>query len=291
MPLREISLSDCWSIGNPRQFDRREIRIRSSSSHASTATVEASGQISLGPVTLILLHGFLARPAKTIDVWGGFIENLGRYSCNGADVRVNLVTWPACRSPHQWATAVRIGGECARLIAQQLASALRASSKVDPIIIVGHSLGCRLVLGALQDASVQDALADRVRAGHVHVVLMAAAVATVDVGRDFAHAVGRFPRNCVIYSPRDSVLSVVFHAAEWARRRERVRAVGLSGEPRGLWQRRIERVEHSRLGFEHHFGHWKSKRAASEICQFSGLSRERHLAGSWWSPWRVVDFL
>lgn len=143
--------------------------------------------------------------------------------------------------------------------------------------LVGHSLGCRLVLEALWlVATGRAAGGPEVR----RVCLMAAAVPVdlVDVGGRLRPAV-EWPRALLLlYSPSDRVLRFAFPVGEIIARLVGeedgfyTRAVGSEGQPAGLTPYRRE------LTGAGHSDYWGDSRSADWIAEFLGEPVPRDLA-------------
>ncbi len=116
---------------------------------------------------------------------------------------------------------------------------LRGLAGPTEIVLIGHSLGCRLIL---------EAAAKMAGSGPEHryqlpaLCLMAAAVAVprVEMGGTLHDATG-FPTNrIVLYSRRDTVLHYTFRAGQAMAGEGVSEAVGLRGNPRARWTARDE---------------------------------------------------
>ena len=229
-------------------------------------------------MALVLIHGFANRredAEKAYDALLRNLEDLEAVSCGGRTARladqvdVFAFHWPGDHPGDRWdgvlsAVPVRsIVSFGARVAAADgagklLASALLRSGR-ERVVIVAHSLGCRVALSAL--VSLRDLAAGK--AGKVvqaHLVLMAAAVPVgeCDFG-DFA--CGKQPaeaRCSVMYSPRDWVLRYTFPPGQAGVDRSD-EAVGLYGRPdQGRWHGSL------RTG-NSHGAYWRSPETARQV--------------------------
>jgi hypothetical protein len=121
-----------------------------------------------------------------------------------------------------------------------LAEALWDSQR-DRVVLVAHSLGCRVALSTI--AKLDHWAKNAHRAGRpprMHVVLMAAAVPVPDcAGRGRYAQEPHFARCSVMYSPLDGVLGKVFPLGQAFVDRH-AEAVGLRGHPEaGRWHARL----------------------------------------------------
>jgi hypothetical protein len=129
------------------------------------------------------------------------------------------------------------------------------------IMFIAHSLGCRVVLEAI----------DRLRSSSTirvsGICLMAAAVPTfmVDPGASLRSAAEFSRKHYILYSPADFVLHWFFRPGEFgaALGRRWPEAVGRFGNPRELWDRRVENVVNTGLNHGDYY-RGRSKRAPSD---------------------------
>jgi pimeloyl-ACP methyl ester carboxylesterase len=164
-----------------------------------------------------------------------------------------------------------------RALAEYLVD-LATSDPAREIVIVAHSLGCRVALEALAEIAYTPA-ARQLRA----VCLMAAAVATntVDRGR-LATGARAANRTYVLYSRRDTVLRWTFRSGQalageggaWP-------AVGLAGDPRPVWSSRDETMLR-------HGEYWPSPFTTPHLARLFGVATEKDLAEFYVFEWSDV---
>ena len=118
-----------------------------------------------------------------------------------------------------------------KVFAKHLRALTAADGSAPDLFLIGHSLGCRMILEALQS---EHARYLRVRG----LCLMAAAVPTAAVkpSAELGDAATLAVKTCVIFSSNDDVLFVPFRLGEFAATREWVEAVGRHGRPIEVWR-------------------------------------------------------
>lgn len=206
-----------------------------------------------GMVLLVYVHGFNVNRARALEQWGhlrGLITMTTQVQCG-------LFLWPSDRFASRFVSRmyfppmVSLAQACGRRLGAYLQDRkLRA-------ILVGHSLGARVILEA----------ADRFRAGSLidGIGLLGAAVPVNEMEDGGSFDISLAQREAVAYSARDPVLGRPFRfgaflATPFASHAE---AVGLNGEPAARkW---------FRMDFEiNHHEHWKVPAARQFITSLTG---------------------
>lgn len=215
---------------------------------------------------VIMIHGFANSVEAADTKYSGFAREL------------DLVSWP--RAAHDYATffgfhwpgSHRLPGidqltYPARVTAasnsgQALAQLLLTLSPETEVILVAHSLGCRVLLAALRTLAKAKNATCRPNVVGAH--LLAAAVPVADCG-----TTGRFEhrqpgaRYAIYYSRRDlALLPMTFGVGQWLfdRHAEAVGRYGLPMPPR--WDQRID----TGLG---HRRYWSSSPVAESVARSS----------------------
>jgi alpha-beta hydrolase superfamily lysophospholipase len=227
---------------------------------------------------VILVHGFNTDTARARDRYGRFLDRLVQVTGDArlAD-HVWGFYWPGdeqgfLRSLTSYPDKVPVAVDAGALLARWLAER-RTGLRV---VVVAHSLGCRLSLDALDRLAESAAELDRLGAKVVGLVLMAAAVPVgmckPQTGR-FGFRPG-YRSECVLYSRSDGTLERAFWLGQ-AKAGEALlgRAVGYTGEPRQRWTQ--ERIH---TGHEHN-EYFDSTRAASAVAWLLGYRPARSLPG------------
>jgi hypothetical protein len=228
---------------------------------------------------LVLVHGYATRREQAEANYRALGRNLDTLASGGgsrrvaptADVERFALHWPGDHpaetlhryipglKPLNWASfAVRVpaADETGRLLAQALGRCTRPR-----VVVVAHSLGCRVALRALHLLHHGDPGEIGSRRPVVQLVLMAAAVPVDDcLGKnEFALPPDSEQSRCwVLFSAQDIVLRGAFPLGQALTDRFG-EAVGLHGRPHdGRWHRGVPTT----------FGHgdyWASGKAAREV--------------------------
>ena len=229
----------------------------------------------------VLVHGYnvdLCSACRSYDHFHGKFEKWP------AANRWSLIRffWPgdAAWGPLRFA-AYPFKPEMAKKSAESLVAALRRfrgpDGKRTEVTFIGHSLGCRVVVEALQllvDLETSDQANDLPRIREV--CLMAAAVPERVLGKkgDLRQACTRAKHTVVLFSPNDKVLRWAFPAGQAAayflgEKSMYRRAVGLYGEPAGIshYRRRLFTKPGKGAG---HGDYWSSATAAEDVARYLG---------------------
>jgi len=219
---------------------------------------------------VLLVHGYntAQRGAKdSYDRFTGRVARLARWFGR----QVIYVYWPGDRRLKPWSTAsypLAIGK--AQAVAPgfgRYLNALRAPSRGPcDIVLIGHSLGCRLILETLLALG-----GPLVQARSLTLILLAAAVpvSLVKAGGRLHSAIARAQRASIFYSPADETLARWFRLGQMVAREGGFwpEAVGHRGRPKpGLW----ENSRHMN-GYEHS-DYWKGQEAACQIARMLGAT-------------------
>lgn len=158
-----------------------------------------------GKSILILIHGYnneFEDIVRAYDMIQSKVrENLGEWY----DEVVGF-TWPGGDSPLDWYEPKRRAGVVAPRLAQLISL---ASSEIEHIDLMSHSLGARVALGALNIAKPGSVRAN---------FLTAAAVdnEVIEIGEKYYYAVkSGATESIVFHSKRDGVLKSAYRIAEW----------------------------------------------------------------------------
>ena len=200
---------------------------------------------------VVLVHGNATKRKSSDASYEMFARALEASGLT--DTTICRVHWPSdffFGSGYAWMVSRATG--IAKLLAPMLEQAVASSQRRVSVALVGHSLGCRLILEAL------DTLKPQLPQGRVRLFLMAAAVPVglVDAEEHFRPAIRSCIRSNAYWSDADSILKNVFRVGQWAgralhtlgsageaRRFEDPNgfpAVGLTGRPVPLWQHPVK---------------------------------------------------
>lgn len=219
---------------------------------------------------ILLVHGYNVSEGEGQKALKGFEDKLKEYSASiSSDVA--WLMWPgdkmvpvasALSYPLKVINAPRLGLK----IAAWLRSLDSPSGGIPEIVLVAHSLGCRVVLETLRElVGVPDI--------KISVLLMAAAVPVDEVnprGR-LRDAAMRAHSRAVLYSGNDLILKTAFRFGQsvapgksfWPE------AVGTAGNPQFLWHEAQEMT-----GFGHS-RYWKDEKTVAWFVNWMGQSAPR----------------
>jgi pimeloyl-ACP methyl ester carboxylesterase len=197
---------------------------------------EQDGHLSGSGNLLILVHGFNVSGTDALASYSQFLANL-KTKFNTQTAAIAEFLWPGDEPnkiistlsyPNQIKPAIESG--------QALAVFLSGLQHSSPLVVnlVGHSLGCRVILELL--AKWTGGLPPNISVGVV--VLMAAAVVVkqVDAGGALRSAASLTLKNPVLYSEGDPVLQWTFPLGETAAGEGFFpTAVGRTGGPGATW--------------------------------------------------------
>lgn len=220
---------------------------------------------------ILLLHGYNVSEGGGQKTLHGFERRLRRYSAALAG-DLGWLMWPGdLKVPYVGGVAFPFKVTTARRLAERIArflSKLRSFTQAPPeIVLVAHSLGCRVTLETLR------VLSDEASSANVSVLLMAAAVPVrhVEPGGSL-HEAARFARRrAVMYSTSDWVLQVLFRTGESVAPGEPVwpTAVGTQGMPEKLWTESFRMI-----GFGHG-SYWKRSETVELFSKWMGRAAPR----------------
>jgi hypothetical protein len=246
----------------------------------AAASAGRANAINAGKRIVLLVHGFNVPILGARDSFQRFerhLENLDRRTFDHERLRrlkedCCWVTWPGdswvpfARGIAYW-RKVGIARAAAVAFADYLRGLISVKQRPE-IIIIAHSLGCRMVLEALR------AIDRPIPA--MTVVLMAAAVPVemIEAGGHLAETRAVVEDQRVLYSEWDTVLANLFAPGQWAAARmgrdipiKRYEAVGSRGLPKqGAWTRRRQMLLHD------HGHYWSEETAAFIVASWLGVS-------------------
>jgi esterase/lipase superfamily enzyme len=225
---------------------------------------------------ILLVHGFnVSRDQAKIEQYLPFEMRLDQ--C-GLKWDVAGVYWPAdgCIpfvKNIQYPQLIKRAIECSFQFADYLKNLKKIDNSPCEIVLIGHSLGCRLILETLQVLANQSETNSTIS---ITVILMGAAVPVALVESIDCLRIGLsiVKKAFVLYSRQDLVLSHAFPIGQSVSR-DKIRdneAVGLKGKPyNGLWCKRIEMSNYQ------HGHYWKKKRVPYQIASILGVPVAKQL--------------
>ena len=196
--------------------------------------------------------------------YAAFRKNVSATSPS-AGGRIITLAWPGSFSYLQgrwlrYREAIHYSKEAAEVLKKYLR---QLQEKGLNITLIGHSLGCRLILEMLEQLRLDPAK----EPDDIQIILMAAAVRVAAVSGELSDAAKSARDRAVLYSPADMVLAWVFHFGELSLGN----AVGLTGEPRKVWTRTVAtRLKHKE--------YWPDSGSAQTVCDILGVGGRRPIA-------------
>jgi pimeloyl-ACP methyl ester carboxylesterase len=194
-----------------------------------------SGQVTSSDL-VILIHGFNDNKAFAVGAYGALLANLKQKFPSQTAQFIEFF-WPG-DEPNPVTSALSYSSKIqpAKDSAAGLSTYFTAlsQSRAISISLVGHSLGCRIILELLTRWAAAPPAGIQVRA----IVLMAAAVVenSVNAGQSLRPGADLTSRNPVLYSKGDDVLRLTFPPGEtMAHEGFFPTAVGRFGGPVGAW--------------------------------------------------------
>lgn len=210
---------------------------------------------------ILLVHGYNVDEDSAYSVYRKFKKKLVALSPR-IDVDIGFVYWPgdgrvpllrALKYPEKVGIAKLGSGQLAGYISRLRSFGNRSCQ----VVVIAHSLGCRLVLEALNKLSSKTNI--------IRIFLMAAAVPVKAVKNKghLALALKETRQRSVFFSLDDKVLKRTFGVGQMAAKGERgifPEAVGLRGRPeRGVWTLREPMIGYG------HSDYWDSQVIAQYV--------------------------
>ncbi|GAA4213252.1 hypothetical protein GCM10022289_45160 [Pedobacter jeongneungensis] len=226
---------------------------------------------------IILVHGFNNNYKQAMDSFDAFLANLKRSTATSSMPKsICRLFWPgnltnALASKLSYAQQVPKSLRCAAMLSDYLVDLAKAKPDT-PIILIAHSLGCRLVLETILHAeSRYPEMAGRFRLS----ILMAAAVPGFMVNDRYGRL---YPVRLSekkffgLHSNSDNILRVAFPAGQTlAGEGFFPSALGLKGNPKSFWS-----AGDCATGLTHG-DYWQDQENSAVISTTMGQSSKRHL--------------
>lgn len=229
-------------------------------------------EVFLRGTLVVLVHGFATGRKKAERGYREFAEHMSDASRQG--VVFLAVYWPG---DHPWGPLVSTPTFSLR-VGPAEESGVRVAKLIErtfsrSVVLVGHSLGCRVVLSAMAELGARH---PRVRVKATY--LMAAAVPEADCrdGARFGPSNVPRARQIVRSSKKDTVLGGAFRpgmffAQGFAPDRDGGRAVGRAAGPPGRWTGGWWSTS-TELG---HGDYWASEDMARQLASATGMAKGR----------------
>ncbi len=243
--------------------------------------VEArSGEGSGSPRLVVLVHGY----QNSADKAGGSFRSFEQGISVGLGFRPSSLIgsicyfhWPGDHprlavSVMTYSSRVRDALDSGELLAKYLAKEVDEGQEV---VLIGHSLGCRVVVAALRHLRLRKEQGERVRCRVSHAFLLAAAIPVkgcVGANQRWSIATPGVQEH-VFFSDRDEALGHAFRLGEYMYASNWSDAVGRQGEPQVRWKD----SECVSTGYRHG-QYWGSQEVANALIGAVGLCPAGHVA-------------
>ncbi|PPD50848.1 MAG: hypothetical protein CTY16_00870 [Methylobacter sp.] len=221
---------------------------------------------------ILLIHGFNSNENEAETLYTLFRENISRHDHGIRKINDQIIEvfWPgdthlpiigSLGRELAYSKKIKVAKECGNLLSKDFfVDKLKRNNLSNmEIILIAHSLGCRLILESLRYLSLQN------QHRKIKIVLMAAAVPKkfVKCGGRLYDPTKLVTSSFVMYSDTDDVLRYSFPAGQ-ALAGEPGEAIGLTGDPRYTWNKKLTM---------NNFGHgdyWKKDDTAKNIANWLG---------------------
>ena len=246
-------------------------------------------ELSKKRFTALLIHGFNNSKESACESYLNFRKSLrkqSRYLTNS--VNIVSIYWPSrasilplIRYPWGLNQAKDVGPSLAECLLRPDGSGLIRQD----MVLIGHSLGCRLILETLNSLTGTPAVNERHR---IKIFLMAAAipVGLVRSGRRLREGLEFAHERTAMFSCQDGGLISAFKIGQTAARRGEglfPEAVGRNGNPNdGAWTDRQPMHDYG------HFDYWKGKESAQNVASSFDTTIRKPLLGRALPCWRKI---
>lgn len=275
----------CWCRAVAERYRLSPLeKISVISSTAGLSTVDSVEAVHLSldlmtaPRVIFMVHGYNSPEDNTSTAFSHFRRLLGAaLSYRHPTVIGHLCGfyWPG-HHPNEWASAATFPARItdAKESGKLLANVIRRLSPQQDVVIVAHSLGCRVALHAVRQIRRwgQEYVGPKV----THVFLLAAAVPAelcVTGNELYGLKLDPAPQEHVFHSHNDMALRPVpFGAGTWLAENLSSPAVGVAGEPFERW------IPNSHPMTLQHGQYWSSYAVAKEVVRTVGFAPSGRLA-------------
>lgn len=248
---------------------------------------------------IFLFHGFnVEKETAKSNQYKPFRENLSNLGIKFNIVEVYWYEKKSIRLIKQWREGmeeyvkqVYNAIDCGIELAEFLVSVLQkvSNKQANEIILIGHSLGCRLIIETILNTTNLSIQQRKRLLGSITIMLMGAAIdVSLLNNQNLSNGISGLRQAIVLYSQNDYVLKFIFPSAEEKIYLEEginspnnISAVGLNGEPSQIWHSNKDFLEaRIPINYIDHNVYWKKKKTVDRIAQFLGRSMiERQIDG------------
>ncbi len=220
---------------------------------------------------IILVHGYNVPEKGAETAYKDFQKEFDKYCSPLSELNkaIYWFFWPSdepnkVASTLSYPRKVGVAKECGKKFAQYLKklNLISINNKPPRVILIGHSLGCRLLLEALKKPLKTDY--------KLEVFLMAPAVPVcmVKPGEELNPSISSAEKSTILYSDKDWVLRRTFPPGQALAGEGFNEAVGLNGNPSEVWY--SKRITMTTYDYDHG-SYWKGKESAKWIAKRLGV--------------------
>ncbi|NET24773.1 DUF726 domain-containing protein [Okeania sp. SIO1I7] len=217
---------------------------------------------------IILTHGYNVSEEGAEEAYKEFQKNFNKYSnqLSTLNKAIYWLIWPSNKpdqldSKLSYFQTVSVAKNCGEKLAEYLKKLnFSASNKQPRIILIGHSLGCRLLLEALKKTIKTNF--------KLEVFLMAAAVpvSMVQPGQQLNPSISSTEKYRILYSKEDWVLEHTFPIGQMLAGEGFEQAVGFKGNPKKeVWSNTKDMENYT------HSDYWKGEKSVQWILSQLGI--------------------
>lgn len=224
---------------------------------------------------ILLVHGYNNSETVARAAYSKFVKRIGD-APGGFAGPIFKFFWPGDAGSNPLVSALSYPWEIhpaidsARLLAEYVRNLSGPQGTLVDVDLVGHSLGCRLVLELIEDLIASPPLRARIRT----VCLMAAAVPVrrVEEGAELHRAAIGPENRLVLYSRSDTVLHFAFPVGEMAAGEGFLpHAVGRFGDPAECWTAKSEMPSYA------HGDYWGGSDSYRSVATLLGFLTSRSI--------------
>jgi esterase/lipase superfamily enzyme len=218
----------------------------------------------------LFVHGYNSPAFNARKDYNKLKRNLLKYVPR-LQGHIGFIFWPGHWDLYglgflRYPQALEHASECAEELAEYLHNWKKEDGAPTEIILIAHSLGCRLVLESLEHLASKELLKSKTmdQGRELRIYLMAAAVPVDAVSLDghLSYPITHARSISVFYSQNDCILRMGFLLGQYfaePHRRSPAEAVGLNGNPKLIWDSTIPSNDHG------HGDYWSSEEVPQDI--------------------------
>jgi pimeloyl-ACP methyl ester carboxylesterase len=232
---------------------------------------------------VLLIHGYNVNQDDAHSSYQGFTNKLGKWLPPSVIDTIWEFYWPgslpipgisALSYPVQIGNAKTSADRLAKYIKQVIGKSVHPI----PITIVGHSLGCRVVMETL------NLLGTLLHQFQVCVMAAAVQVDAINNGGKFNNAIEGTDNRYALHSSKDAILKYAFRAGQTAAFEGFFpEAVGSDGNPQYIW---TSISSDTQLG---HGDYWDADISADRVASYLGVAVPNRIASKVLDTNKIID--